>query len=96
MGDELPALFQGAGLVDIKTREDDAIVERGDADFESSATIWTASMESMGTAMIAQGFWSESERMEAIASYQHYIRETLERQTLAMRSTVGAVRVPRK
>lgn len=94
MGDELPSLLRAAGLVDVESRNDDEIVERGEPDFERATAIWVGSIETMGSAMAAAGFWTERDRAEALESYARYVQCDLRRQMLAMRSVVGTFMQP--
>ena len=94
MGDRLPALFESAGLGRIQTFADDDVAERPAGDFAERAGVWSHVVESIGPAIVAAGYLSEAERESAAGSYAEFIVSRLERQTLVMRTVVGAVTAP--
>jgi SAM-dependent methyltransferase len=80
IADRLPALFGAAGLDAIESRISDEVAGREDA----GAAIWLSVIESIGPQLA-----SEEERNWAYCEYENYVRHTLERQTLSMRTVVG-------
>jgi len=92
MADHLPRLFQSAGLVDVETRIEDEVVERGGPEFVEGAALWAEVIEKLGRQIVTARFCTEFELEEARESYQAWLNAALLKQTLSMRAVTGIVR----
>jgi SAM-dependent methyltransferase len=84
MADFLPLLFQCEGVKGVRIHFDDEVAERGDPDFEAAAAIWGDVIEALGPQ-----FMGEGELAAAREAYEDYVRTSLQRQTLSMRTVIG-------
>lgn len=89
---DLPNLFRDAGLELLRISNDDEVTTCGDEDFIASASIWSDVAQSLGPAMVAAGYLSETGRSEAEDSYRSWVQSGLERQSLCLRTITGIVR----
>jgi SAM-dependent methyltransferase len=87
MADHLPALFRQVGLADIHVYNDDETAGGGDP----KANIWTHVIESLGPQLVTAGFLAPAERHRAEECFREWLRTSLERQTLELRTVVGTV-----
>jgi SAM-dependent methyltransferase len=89
MADHLPDLFRSAALVDIRSRVEDEVAERGAPDFAGRTALWCEVIESLGAQLAAAGFCTKVQLEEARASYSSWAATALRKQTLAMRVVTG-------
>lgn len=89
MGDHLPDLFRAAGLFAVRCEVQDEITVRGEPDFAERATLWSGTLEAVGTQLVAGGFCSEPQLLEAREVYDEWMKTELVKQTLSMRAAVG-------
>ena len=66
IGDELPEMFRAAGLLDVQSREED---ETG---FARGSLLWCQVIESMGPAIVTDGFLGEDERLAALEAFESW------------------------
>jgi SAM-dependent methyltransferase len=92
MAAHLPELFRSAGLVEVQTRVQDEVVERGEPDFAEGTALWSEVIDSVGGQLTAAGFCTELQLTEARGSYRSWVKAELIKQTLAMRASIGRVR----
>jgi SAM-dependent methyltransferase len=89
IADQLPALFRSAGLVEVSSRVQDEVAERGDPDFAERAALWSEVIENVGEQLSAAGFCTKRQIEQARESYRHWASTTLVRQTLALKAVIG-------
>jgi len=89
MADRLPNLFRSAGLKDIEINSQNEVAVRGDVRFPSQAALWTEVMQGLGPTIVTAGFLGSSQLDDATSAYAVWIRTTLTRQTLAMKTVTG-------
>jgi SAM-dependent methyltransferase len=92
MADRLPELFRAAGLEGIEASLQDENVMRGEAGFADKAAIWSGVIESLGGQIISAGRLTATQLEEARESYGAWAEASLNRQTLSMRTVIGAVK----
>jgi SAM-dependent methyltransferase len=90
MADHLPQLFRAAGLVDVTSRAQDEVVERGDPEFTGRTRLWSETIESVGGSLVSAGFCTKRQLQQARERYDPWLETALNRQTLAMRAITGA------
>jgi ubiquinone/menaquinone biosynthesis C-methylase UbiE len=91
MADHLAGLFRAAGLVDVESREQDEIVERGEPEFTERAALWSEVIEKVGEPLSKAGFCTESQLQAAHEGCGAWVQTELRRQKLAMRTVTGRV-----
>ena len=91
MADHLPALFRSQGIQHVSVHVDDEIARRGDPDFNAVSAIWTYVVETVGPQLVAEGFLGDRERSHTESVYRDWVRRTLQRQTLEMRTVEGTI-----
>jgi SAM-dependent methyltransferase len=91
MADHLPALFRSAGLVEVESRVQDEIVERGGPEFAERAALWSEVIVNVRGQLAAAGFCTEFQLQEALGCYDSWVKTELVKQTLAMRAVTGIV-----
>jgi ubiquinone/menaquinone biosynthesis C-methylase UbiE len=91
IADHLPELFRSAGLIDVKSRVQDEVVERGGAEFAERTSLWSEVIENVGEQLAKAGFCTELELQEAIDCYDLWAETELVKQVLAMRTITGTV-----
>jgi hypothetical protein len=79
-------------LVDVETRIEDEVVERGGPEFVEGAALWAEVIEKLGRQIVTARFCTEFELEEARESYQAWLNAALLKQTLSMRAVTGIVR----
>jgi SAM-dependent methyltransferase len=89
MAHHLPDLFAQAGLIDVVSQVQDEVTERGDADFEERTALWTGVIENAGHTIAAAGFCTAEQAAIARECYVPWVRTTLTKQTLVMRTVIG-------
>jgi ubiquinone/menaquinone biosynthesis C-methylase UbiE len=92
MADHLPELFRTAGLMEVQSRVQDEIVERGDQGFPEALALWSDVIETVGGQIASSGFCTRVQLKEAKHSYTSWAETELVQQTLAMRTVIGEVR----
>lgn len=88
----LPALFESAGLADIRVTPQHERTARGEADFDSRIGIWAEVAATRGHQMVADGVLAEAERAAAEADYRSWIQSAAESQMLFLLAVEGSVR----
>lgn len=91
MADHLPELFRSAGLVDVKSRVQDEVVERGEPEFAERMGLWSEVIENVGGQLATAGFCTKLQLEEARDCYDSRVKTELIKQTLAMRAIIGRV-----
>ncbi len=91
MADHLPELFRSAGLVDVKSRVQDEVVERGGPEFVERTALWSEVIKNVGEQLVTAGFCTELQLQEARECYDPWVKTELMKQTLAMRAISGTV-----
>ena len=86
---DLPRLFAAEGLVDIHIHLDDETVTRLDPDFQRSTEIWAHVIDRLGPRMVESGHLEPALAETAADVYRLYVRNTLYRQTLALKTVTG-------
>jgi SAM-dependent methyltransferase len=89
IADRLPDLFCSAAIKDVRIHLDDETVQRGDRDFTDATAIWTRVVQAIGPLIVAAGFLQERDRLQAENCYQDWVRSSLRKQTLSMRTVEG-------
>jgi SAM-dependent methyltransferase len=92
MADHLPALFDAAGLTDIRSDQANEISERGDADFVQKTALWIEVIDNLGPTMSRAGVCDAALLDAARRSYDAWRASDLVRQTLSMKAIVAAAR----
>jgi ubiquinone/menaquinone biosynthesis C-methylase UbiE len=82
IGDGLPGMFEAAGLVEIESRDET------ESDFERVAGLWTHMTESLGPALVKDGFLTEAQCVAGEAN-EAWRREEGRVNRLALRVVTG-------
>ena len=85
MAEHLPSLFAAAGLTDIRVIPSDEVAARG----SPAAEVWAHVITSVGPQIVAAGFLTDDERLQAADAYRKYLDSSFERQTLSMATVTG-------
>jgi len=89
-----PALFDEAGLGEIRTDVQDETTVKGDGNFDEKTALWIQVIDNLGPTLVG-GQVCEAALLEAARrSYEAWRTTALMRQTLSMRTTVGRVAAP--
>jgi hypothetical protein len=80
MGDRLRGLFAAAGLAQITSTVEDEV---------TGTSLWPDVLQSLGPQMVAEGAFSETERVNARTSLLEYCATELRAQTLILRAVTG-------
>ena len=80
MGDNLPGLFEAAGLSGICSTVEDEV---------TATSIWPHVIESLGPQMVLEGALSDQERQAALAAMNAFSAADLSEQTLVLRAVTG-------
>jgi len=91
MADGLFDIFRSQAIQDIQVHVDDEITQRGEPDCCDAPTIWTDVIPSLGPHIVAAGFLSELDRLEAEHCYREWVQSSLRKQTLQMRTVEGRI-----
>lgn len=91
MAAELPELFRAAGLVDVESSDQDEVAVRGAVGFEDRSKTWWQVMDSLGGALVAEGFLEEAVLQAGRDRYAAWIATDLRRQRLELRAVTGWV-----
>ena len=91
MADHLPELFRSAGLVDVESRMQDEVAERGGPEFAERTAVWSEVIENLGGQLATAGFCTEFQLEEARECYDSWAKTALVKQTLAMCAVTGIV-----
>lgn len=91
MADHLAELLQSAGLIDVKSRVEDEVVERGAPEFAERTGLWSEVIESVGGQLATAGFCTRFQLEEARECYLWWAKTALVKQSLAMRAVTGIV-----
>ena len=91
MADCLPELFQSQGIHCVLVNANDETVRRGDPDFSAAAAIWIHVVETIGPQLVTAGVLNDQERIQAECVYRDWVHESLQTQTLQMRTVEGRV-----
>ena len=91
MANHLPALFRSAGLVDIRSRTQDEVAERGGPEFAERAALWSEVIDNVRGHLATAGFCTEFQLEEARECYASWAKAALMKQTLALRTIIGIV-----
>src|SRR5436190_5968881 len=83
IADHLPQLFRSAGLVDVESRVQDEVVERGAPDFPERTALWSEVIENIGPQLESAGFCSKLQLHDARDCYDSWVKTMLMKQTLA-------------
>lgn len=86
-----PALFEDAGLRDIRTEVQDETSRKGDADFLAKTALWTEVIDKLGLTLQTAGVCEPSLIDAARRSYDAWRMTGLTRHTLALTATIGRV-----
>jgi SAM-dependent methyltransferase len=89
IADQLPALFRSAGLVEVGSRVQDEVAERGNPDFIERAALWSEVIENVGEQISASRFCTKRQIESARESYRLWAGATMVRQTLALKAVIG-------
>jgi ubiquinone/menaquinone biosynthesis C-methylase UbiE len=85
----LPALAEGADLVDAGVTPEITTVCAGDPDFFRAAGMWRMVIESRGRQMVHAGYLTEAERGAALSAYTRWMQEPSAIMTLRETSMVA-------
>jgi len=85
----LPALAEGADLVDAGITPEITTVRAGDPDFFRAAGMWRMVIESRGRQMVQAGALTEAEREAALSAYTEWMQEPSAIMTLCEASMVA-------
>jgi ubiquinone/menaquinone biosynthesis C-methylase UbiE len=94
MADHLPEMFRAAGLVDVESRGQEEVVERGKPEFTERTRLWSETIESVGGSLVTGGFCTKRQLQEARERYDPWVKTALKRQTLAMKAIIGVLPGP--
>ncbi|MCZ6873666.1 MAG: methyltransferase domain-containing protein [bacterium] len=89
IADRLPALFDSAGLVDIRLTPQHEMTQRADADFAVRMGIWAEVAASRGYQMVRDQVVTEPQRAEAEVAYRQWIHAEAASQQLYLLSVEG-------
>jgi SAM-dependent methyltransferase len=89
IADHLPALFESAGLLDVRTEAQDEVTERGSPDFTQRAALWSEVIDRVGEQLSAAGFCTKAQVEDARTSYATWAGKVMISQTLALKAVVG-------
>lgn len=89
IADHLPGLFESAGLVNVSSRVQDEVVERRHPEFAECAALWLEVIDNIGEQLSVAGFCTKIQIDEARTSYAPWVKQVLEKQTLAMKAVIG-------
>ncbi|MFZ0889767.1 MAG: methyltransferase domain-containing protein [Candidatus Binataceae bacterium] len=89
LADHLPELFAANGLAGIVTHVEDEFAQRGDPGFDAALDIWGAVIDTVGPAIVAAGFLTESERAGAREAHARWCRDDAVRQRMVLRAVEG-------
>lgn len=87
----LPAMFESAGLVDVRVAPQHERVCREDVDFAPRIGIWDEVAGTRGHQMVKDGVITERERSEAEAEYREWMETHAQSQTLYLLAVEGTV-----
>jgi SAM-dependent methyltransferase len=91
LADKLEALLCGCGLQEVEAFDESEVVTRGDANFSDASRLWAYVVETLGPAVVAEGYLAEGTRAAAEREMEVWCRTRLVRQTLALRAARGRV-----
>jgi hypothetical protein len=86
-----PALFEKAGLHEIRSHVQDVTSIRTDEDFEEKTALWIEVIDHLGPTLQSSRVCAASLLEAARHSYDSWRKTDLVRHTLSMRTTVGRV-----
>lgn len=73
IAEDLPAYFKAVGFDAIEVIEANETYRKGEANFLPKIGIWTAVAASRGKQLVKAGYLSESQRLQAIKTYEEWI-----------------------
>jgi SAM-dependent methyltransferase len=91
MADHLPGLFRSAGLASVSSRAQDEVMKRGEPEFAWQSYLWSGTLQHVAKQLVAAGFCTKAQLEEARERYDLWVKTDLNKQTLAMRATIGIV-----
>ncbi|WP_211092375.1 methyltransferase domain-containing protein [Chitinophaga eiseniae] len=91
IADHLPALFEQLGCHNITTLNADEVYEKGRADFADKAGIWSKVAELRGPQVVASGFITDAERLQALSEYNDWLRSSGERMIMKLKEVRATV-----
>lgn len=89
IADDLAGMFNDAGFKDVKVSKQFEITKRTDPDFETRIDLWASVAETRGKQIVRDGFITEAERIQAIAEFREWVKESAESQTLYLLCVSG-------
>lgn len=92
IANRLPALLEGAGLVETWTSDERETTVRGDSDFQQRTDLWAQVAASRGHQMVADRALTEAERSEGERAFRSWAVHEATRQTLHL--TAACARRP--
>jgi len=91
MGDHCPALFEDAGLLEIRSQVEDETSVKGEDAFDEKTAIWIEVIDRIGPSLESAQTCEARLLAAARRSYDAWRRTALLRQTLSLRATVARV-----
>ncbi|MEL7529834.1 MAG: methyltransferase domain-containing protein [Bacteroidota bacterium] len=86
---DLPDYFQAIGLTEIQTFESNEVYQKGAANFPHKIGIWAAVAESRGQQVVADGYFSEADRLKTIEEYNAWAKTEAEGMVMKLREVRG-------
>jgi len=89
IADHLPALLAAAGLLDVRSENQDETTVHGDPGFDQKAGLWTEVIDNIGPTLVAAGACDAALLASARAAYETWRRTDLRRHTLSLHAIVA-------
>lgn len=89
IGNHLPAVFEQAGLTNVTSINQDEIAKRGDDDFDQQSSLWPLLIDNLASALLQSGACTKELLDDARNAYEPWRQQSLMRQTLSLRATIG-------
>lgn len=89
IGDHLDVMFREAGLVRVSSADYSEIAIRGQKNFKEDLSIWLKVAELRGPQLVADGYISESIRLQAMNDYRLWIEGDAQYMKLYLRAITG-------
>lgn len=89
IADHLPAIFEDAGLTNIKVTVQHEITKRSDPNSQRHMTLWAEVAASRGIQLVNDGYITEIQRASAEADFRKWVSEKGESQTMYLLAVEG-------
>lgn len=85
----LPDMFRNAGFSDVVSLPADERYRRGEGNFRDKLRIWSVVAESRGQQMVADGYLTEAQRLQAIQEYDQWIGDAAQEMVMKLYDVQG-------